>query len=89
MAKGGHTFMTTDWGVTPQGQNTGISPSLMVTISPKSGWYRSWIPIFSGSPMQTGAPWTRGIRAVISRARSACSGVIGRILTTILPENSP
>ena len=37
--------MATACGVTPQAQNTGISPSLIVTESPKSGFEISLIPI--------------------------------------------
>ena len=34
IAKSGLTFITTDWGVTPQGQNMVTSPSLISTGSP-------------------------------------------------------
>jgi hypothetical protein len=37
-------FMTASWGVTPQPQNTGTSPSLISTGSPKSGLDMSAIP---------------------------------------------
>ena len=33
MAKGGLLFMTMDWGVTPQAQNTGTSPSRISTVA--------------------------------------------------------
>ncbi len=37
-------FITTDCGVTPHAQNTGISPSRISTASPKSGRDKSVIP---------------------------------------------
>ena len=47
----------TDCGVTPQPQNTGISPACIVEASPKSGLEISLIPIYSGLPIWIGAPW--------------------------------
>ena len=39
--------------------------------------------------MWTGAPWVAGNREVTWTARTICSRFIGRILTTIGPENRP
>ena len=75
--------------VTPQAQKTGTSPGSMVTGSPKSGRSMSSMPIWDGSPIWTGAPWVRWKRVVIWTARTACSGVIGRMLTTKGAENGP
>ena len=55
MAKGGLEFMTTAWGVTPQAQKTGTSPSWISTGSPKSGFEMSSMPMTDGSPMCSGA----------------------------------
>ena len=56
--------IATAWGVTPQAQNTGTSPSLISLLSPKSGLSTSLIPITDGSPIWTGAPWVAGNLAV-------------------------
>ena len=64
MAKGGVAAISTAWGVTPQGQNTGISPGRIVTESPKSGLPISLIPMEEGSPRCRGLPWTRGMAEV-------------------------
>src|SRR5713226_6894881 len=78
MQNSGFAVATTDCGVTPQAQNTGISSSLTGTASPQSGL-----------PRGTGAPCTAGKRVVIWTARMALAGVIGRIDTTIGPWNGP
>src|SRR5262249_38464925 len=89
MQKSGFTVAITDCGVTPHAQNTGSSSSLTGTASPSSGLARSAIPISSGLPTCTGAPWTVGNRVVILMARLASAGRIGRIDTTIGPWNGP
>src|SRR5213595_1954129 len=89
MQKSGFAVATTDCGVTPQAQNTGISSSLIGTASPQSGFIRSEIPINSGLPICTGAPCTAGKRVVIWMARIALAGVIGRMETTSGPWNGP
>src|SRR5215468_9036856 len=89
MQNSGFTVATTDCGVTPQAQNTGISSSLIGTASPQSGLAMSLMPISSGLPRCTGAPCTAGKRVVICTARMALAGVIGRIDTTIGPWNGP
>ena len=61
----------------------------MVTDSPKSGRFTSAMPMAAGSPAWTGAPCASGNRAVISAARIACMGVIGRIETTSGPAKIP
>ena len=47
------------------------------------------MPIAAGSPKWTGAPWARGNREQIRVAFTACSGVSGRIDTTIGPREPP
>jgi hypothetical protein len=47
------------------------------------------MPMAAGSPMCTGAPWTLGIRPVISAAFLAFSGVMGRMEQTIGPQKGP
>ena len=89
MQNAGLDFITIAWGVTPHAQNTGISPSCIVTASPKSGLFMSAIPIRVGSPMCTGLPWTRGYLAVISVAQIASLAVKGLIDTTNSPWNLP
>ena len=49
----------------------------------------SAMPITFGSPICTGAPWTRGIDAVTVTARTTLSGGSGRIETTMFPWNFP
>ena len=85
----GRLAAATAWGVTPQAQKTGTSPSWIVTGSPNCGLARSAIPSVSGSPMWTGAPWAVVKRLVISVARIAWRGVIGRIETTSGPLKRP
>ena len=51
MQNDGFVFITIDCGVTPQAQKTGVSPSLIVTLSPKSGLFISLMPIAAGSPI--------------------------------------
>ncbi len=68
MANGGLLFMTMDCGVTPHAQNTGTSPSLMSTGSPKSGLSMSAMPMAAGSPMWMGAPCTFGMAPEICTA---------------------
>src|SRR5262249_9985246 len=65
MQNSGLAVATTDCGVTPQAQNTGISSACTGTGSPQSGRPRSLIPIISGLPIWTGAPCTDGYRIVI------------------------
>src|SRR5580698_10637684 len=89
MQNSGRTSAITDCGVTPQAQNTGISSSRTGTASPQVGLAISEIPIISGLPRCTGAPWTDGKRVVTWTARIAFAGVIGRIETTSLPWNGP
>src|SRR5215470_16532518 len=89
MQNSGFTVATTDCGVTPQAQNTGISSSLTGTASPQSGLAMSLMPISSGLPICTGAPCTAGKRVVIWMARMASAGFIGRIETTMGPWNGP
>ena len=60
--------MTMDWGVTPQAQNTGTSPSRMSTGSPNSGCAMSRTPMAAGSPMWMGAPCTFGMAPEIRTA---------------------
>ena len=85
----GRLAAATACGVTPQAQKTGTSPSRISTGSPNCGSARSAIPSVSGSPMCTGAPWTAVKRLVISVARIAWRGVIGRIETTSGPAKRP
>src|SRR5690606_38700725 len=87
--RSGFTSIATAWGVTPQAQKTGTSPSRIVTGSPKSGRLKSRIPIASGFPICTGAPWTAGKREVTWTARTTCFSGMGRMLTTIGPLNRP
>src|SRR6516162_2175926 len=89
MQNSGFTVATTDCGVTPQAQNTGISSSLIGTASPQSGLAMSLMPISSGLPRCTGAPCTAGKRVVICTARIALAGLNGRIETTMGPANGP
>ena len=42
-----------------------------------------------GSPICTGAPWVAGKREVTWTVRTTCSLGMGRILTTMGPENMP
>ncbi len=58
-ANNNHAEVAASCEVTPQAQNTGISPGLIVTGSPKSGRSRLLMPISCGSPRSTGAPWVR------------------------------
>src|ERR1700704_4007949 len=89
MQNSGFTVATTDCGVTPQAQNTGISSSLTGTASPQPGFIGSATPIISGLPIWTGAPCTAGKRVVIWMARMASAGFSGRIETTMGPWNGP
>jgi hypothetical protein len=54
MAKGGRDAINAACGVTPQAQNTGMSPSTRSTGSPKSGADRSVMPSSWGIPICTG-----------------------------------
>src|SRR5258708_38038502 len=89
MQNSGLTVATTDCGVTPQAQNTGISSLLICAASPQSGLAMSLMPISSGLPRWTGAPCTEGKRVVTCTARIASAGLNGRIDTTIGPWNGP
>ena len=86
---GGLQLRATACGVTPQAQNTGVSPGRISTASPNSGASMSRTPMAAGSPMCTGAPWVSGNRDVTWTARTICSRGMGRMLTTIGPENMP
>ena len=68
MAKGGLEFMTTAWGVTPQAQKTGTSPSWISTWSPNTYFKMSSMPMTDGSPMCSGAPCTLGMAPEICTA---------------------
>jgi len=50
ITRGSGTEVAANCEVTPQAQKTGISSGRMLTASPKSGFVRSEIPIFAGSP---------------------------------------
>ena len=76
-ANSGFACITTACGVTPHAQNTGTSPGLKSTGSPKSGRVMSAMPIAAGSPMWTGVPWALGKRAQMVVARIASAGVSG------------
>jgi hypothetical protein len=89
MQNSGFTVATTDCGVTPQAQNTGVSSAFICGGSPKSGFMMSLMPISSGMPICTGAPCTAGNRVVIWMARIASAGFSGRIDTTSGPWNGP
>src|SRR5438105_10691867 len=89
MQNSGLAAVTTDCGVTPQAQNTGISSALSGGGSPESGFIRSAMPINSGLPIWIGAPCTAGKRVVIWMARIASAGVSGRMETTMGPWNGP
>ena len=89
MAKAGFELITMDCGVTPQAQNTGTSPGLMSTGSPKSGFERSAMPICAGSPMWMGAPCTFGMAPEICVACTTWLYGMGRMETTILPPMEP
>jgi len=54
--------------VTPHAQNTGVSPSRIVTASPKSTCAMSRMPMAAGSPMWTGRPCAS---AMLPEARDA------------------
>ena len=56
---------------------------------PEVGSTRIRIPIASGFPICTGAPWTAGKREVTWTARTTCFSGMGRMLTTIGPLNRP
>ena len=56
----GRLAAATAWGVTPQAQNTGTSPSRISTGSPYCGDASDAIPSADGSPTWTGAPCTAG-----------------------------
>src|SRR3982074_2118514 len=89
MQNSGLTVATTDCGVTPQAQNTGISSAFTGTASPYSGLPRWEVPRSPVLPICTGGPGTAGKRVVIWMARMASAGFIGRIETTIGPWNGP
>ncbi len=79
----------TAWGVTPQAQNTGVSPDRTPTESPQSGRSMSAMPIAPGSPTCTGAPCAFGKRAEAVTAFEISPVGIGRIDTTMGPWNCP
>ena len=56
ITKGNFAFIITFCGVTPQAQNTGISPSFIIGSSPKSAFKILFIPISLALPICTGAP---------------------------------
>lgn len=67
----GRACMATACGVTPQAQNTGVSPGRISTGSPKSGRAISWMPMAAGSPTCTGAPCASGKRRQMPAAAYA------------------
>ena len=85
IANGGFACISAACGVTPHAQNTGTSPGRISTASPKSG-LRDVANADRGRVAEvdrgTVCP---GKREQICVAFTACSGVIGRIDTTIGP----
>ena len=83
IANGMLLLMIASWAETPHAWKIIISPGLIGTGSPQSGFVMSVMPIAAGSPMWTGPPWAFGNWLVSSVTLDTSSLFTGRMVTTM------